>query len=138
MPLAWASEACDANIEASSIQLSYSHSIDYHNRDSSTYLKWIDKLETPLFLLAYHMIARTPFPVLQLDLQPILGLLPMPGPSSQFSTTSSMLPIPLLGTVYHEHNLSGLIPHNGNLLSLLYQIYFLAFSKSATFFVTSA
>ena len=136
----------DANVEASSMQLSHSHSVDYHHGDmsagaqydSSTYLRWVDELETPLSPLACHTTVRTPFPEPQLDSQPTLGLLPMPmpGPSSQFGATSSMLPIPSPGAVDHERNSSGLTPHDGDLPSLLYQTYPLAVTESATSFAT--
>jgi len=117
--------------------------MDYHGDisaavqyDSSTYLRWVDELETSLSPLAYHTTARTPFPEPQLDSQPTPGLLPMPGPSSQFGATSSMLSIPSLGAVDHEHNSSGLTPLDGDLPSPLYQTYPLAFSESATSFAT--
>lgn len=130
----------DANVDVSSIDgLSHSHLMHYFHDNMSPVVQYdtltsfslMDQSGTSPSPLTYHTM-RTPILELHLRSQPTSGPLSMP--SSQFNATTSMLPIPSLSAIDHEHNSSGLPPLDGDeesLPSLLYQTYSFATGKSS-------
>jgi hypothetical protein len=134
----------DANADASSIDgLSHSHSMHYLHADMSaaahydtlTSFSSIDQSGTSPSPLTYLATTRAPILESHLGSQPASRPLSMP--SSQFSATTSSLPIPSFGAVDNERNSSGLPPLAGDEESLpspLYQTY--PSGLSATSFAT--